>query len=305
MNNRAGFFDDARGIAIIRESLQPVKPDPPRELPEKFKEKMFPLGTGCIPGIGTVLFDIYGTLFTSAAGDIGVSGEYLPGSLDEFALQWTGNYTGEELKQYFREEVIKTHERMFPVTPYPEVLVEQIWEQFPGRPKDLSPREFALRYELAINPVYPMPGVLETLAALQSLGLTLGIISNAQFFSPLLFEACFGKSLKDLGFTEELLIFSYQMGEAKPAPSLFRKAREYLDKNSGKAETCLYIGNDMLNDIYGADAFGFKTVLFAGDARSLRLREGNRLTEKTIPTAVIKNIPDIMDLVAGGSHVSP
>jgi putative hydrolase of the HAD superfamily len=32
------------------------------------------------------------------------------------------------------------------------------------------------------------------------------------------------------------------------------------------------VGNDMLNDIYPAKKLGFQTALFAGDARSLRLR---------------------------------
>ncbi|MGD8667822.1 MAG: hypothetical protein PVI58_17580, partial [Desulfobacterales bacterium] len=35
----------------------------------------------------------------------------------------------------------------------------------------------------------------------------------------------------------------------------------------------LVVGNDMLNDIYPAKKMGFQTALFAGDARSLRLRK--------------------------------
>ncbi len=305
MNKRSDVFDGKKGAAIIKESLRPIKPEAPEELPQKFTDRLFPQNIKHISGIKTVLFDVYGTLFISAAGDIGSGRDYMKGNIDDFALAWTDNYTGEELKHYFHEKVTETHEALFPVTPYPEVLVEKIWEQFPGRRKNISPEEFALRYELAVNPVYPMPGTLETLIGLKSMGIKMGIISNAQFFTPLLFEACFDTSLQDLGFTEELLVYSYKIGEAKPAPSLFRKAFEYLDKHDLNAENCLYVGNDMLNDIFGAGAFGFKTALFAGDTRSLRLRENNRLTDNTIPTTVIKNIPDIIDIISGGVHVSP
>ncbi|MDR2901306.1 MAG: HAD family hydrolase [Treponema sp.] len=305
MNNHVSAFDDAKAIAIIKESLQPIEPQLPNVLPEKYRGCLFPQRISHLPDIQCVLFDIYGTLFVSAAGDIGTGSGYLRGNIDEFALAYTEDSTGEELKHYFREEVIKTHELLFPVTPYPEVQVENIWEVFPGRRQDISPAEFALRYELAVNPVCPMPGTLETLTKLQSMGIKLGIISNAQFFTPLLFEACFGKSLQALGFTEELLIYSYKEGEAKPAPSLFRKAKDYLDGQHIPAEHCLYVGNDMLNDIYGAQTFGFKTALFAGDRRSLRLRENSRITDNTIPTLVLNDITNITDLLSGGVHVSP
>jgi putative hydrolase of the HAD superfamily len=304
MNNQSEQFDDAKAISIIKESLQPIKSEVPKIVLERFSDRLFPQNIQPLDGIQCVLFDVYGTLFVSAAGDIGVGSEYLRGNIDEFAFAYTENYTGEELKRYFCGEVMKTHVELFPVTPYPEVLVEKIWEQFPGRKKHISPAEFALRYELAVNPVFPMPGTAEALTALQSMNITLGIVSNAQFFTPLLFDACFGKSLKDLGFTTELLIYSYKEGEAKPAPSLFRKAKDYLDEQSMKAENCLYIGNDMLNDVYGAQNLGFQTALFAGDERSLRLREGNRLTDKTLPSAVIQNISDIVDLITGAAHVS-
>ncbi|MDZ7774545.1 MAG: HAD hydrolase-like protein [Bacteroidales bacterium] len=38
-------------------------------------------------------------------------------------------------------------------------------------------------------------------------------------------------------------------------------------------QEALFIGNDMLNDVYAANKAGFKTALFAGDKRSLRWRK--------------------------------
>jgi putative hydrolase of the HAD superfamily len=161
----------------------------------------------------------------------------------------------------------------------------------------MDPQEFALRYELAINPVFPKPGVPELFEKLKNLGIILGIISNAQFFTPLLFEVFFDKSPEALGFDPRLLIYSFELGEAKPSPVLFKKAADELRSRGISPDTVLYVGNDMLKDIYGAAATGFKTALFAGDGRSLRLREGNPLTEKLLPEGIIRCLSDIPAMI--------
>jgi putative hydrolase of the HAD superfamily len=284
-------------------------------------------------GIKTVIFDIYGTLFSSAAGDIGVHTGYVKGkaqgSLDALALELPGGFTGEELKEYFRQSVMKIHLEKYANTPYPEVKVEEIWAAFlAGTPAELRrsegvleaslrnpppehptdneetdptaiAMELALRYELAVNPVYPMEGARETLGILRDKGFRLGLISNAQFFTPLLFDAFFGASPEQSGFDPELLTYSYELGEAKPSPGLFAPALRRLANLGQNAETCLYVGNDMLNDIFAADSSGFKTLLFAGDSRSLRLREGNKLIARhaTRPDGVIRRLDDIPDIL--------
>ena len=46
-----------------------------------------------------------------------------------------------------------------------------------------------------------------------------------------------------------------------------------LGKNGVAPGEVLYVGNDMLNDVYAAGQVGFRTALFAGDQRSLRMRQ--------------------------------
>jgi putative hydrolase of the HAD superfamily len=121
----------------------------------------------------------------------------------------------------------------------------------------------------------------------------LGLISNAQFFTPLLFDAFFGKSPEELGFDPRLLCYSFEAGEAKPSPALFKMAVDGLKSRGISPDAALFVGNDMLNDIYGAAAAGFKTARFAGDPRSLRLRKGNPLTAKLLPQGVIRGLSDI------------
>ena len=292
-------------VSLIRRASAPLPLFPPPELPPDLEALPAapPLG-----GIRAVIFDVYGTLFISAAGDIGTMGgapapHY---SLDNLAGEY--GCSAEELRGYFRGAVLKRHEALRGKIAHPELRVEELWAEFLTRrdePRGSPPddgrsgsigdkaRELALRYELTVNPVYPMPAAEETLGLLRRRGMTLGLISNAQFFTPLLFAAFFGGLPEALGFDPELLIYSFEQGEAKPSPKLFAPAVRRLEALGLKAENALYVGNDMLNDIFAAGQAGVKTVLFAGDRRSLRLREGDRRIRGVMPDRVIQNLQDL------------
>jgi putative hydrolase of the HAD superfamily len=243
-----------------------------------------------------LLFDLYGTLFISGAGDIAAGpaeagpGAGPPGRIKGDALA--------AMQDHFRREVERRHwEARETGTAWPEVTVEEIWAAYGG---PLPPgwdgsgiRELALRYELALNPVYPMPGAEDRIRTLAAAGFILGIISNAQFFSPLLFSAFFGAPPEKLGFDPALLIYSFTMKEAKPSPRLFAKARKVLAARGIGPEETLYIGNDMRNDIIPGAAAGFETALFAGDRRSLRLREGDSACAERRPRLVLRNLQSL------------
>jgi putative hydrolase of the HAD superfamily len=323
--------------ALIRDSSPPMTPAPAPPLPPDYEKLLYPgRRPAPLPGVRALIFDIYGTLFTSAAGDISHDCGYMRrsldsraassraasslSSLDNLALRLGGACTGEELKEYFHSSVLKIHERLFAKTAYPEVRAEEIWAGFlkglidpglkdpglkdPGlldpnasaRDLAMSPEELAVRYELAVNPVYVMPGAGETIRALKEAGFVLGLISNAQFFTPLLFDAFLGASPAVLGFDQGLLIYSFGEGEAKPSPALFAKARRRLAELGIAPEAAACLGNDMLNDVYAASSAGFKTLLFAGDGRSLRLREDKSDIKKIRPDAVIRSLSDIPSL---------
>ena len=80
--------------------------------------------------------------------------------------------------------------------------------------------------------------------------------------------------------------------------SLFGKVVDILEKEYNiKSDEVVYVGNDMLNDIYCASQFGFKTVLFAGDVRSLRLRANDERIQNIKPSAIITELPQLVDLV--------
>ncbi|MGB5620116.1 MAG: HAD family hydrolase, partial [Desulfobacterales bacterium] len=154
----------------------------------------------------------------------------------------------------------------------------------------------ALEYELTVNPVFPMPGLKTLLSACHNHGLPMGIISNAQFYTSSLLAWFLGSSLEKSGFDHRLNLLSFRFGYAKPSTFMFKRAADALTGIGIPVASALYVGNDMLNDIRPASVVGFKTALFAGDGRSLRLRESDDRCRELIPDLIVT---DLRQLIAG------
>ena len=225
--------------------------------------------------IQCILFDIYGTLFISGSGDIGnakkkgFDSQKIKQLLQKFSIRKTPRDLVNELVVTIED---KHRQLINEGIEYPEIEIDQIWKQILGINVLEHVRRFAIEYELIVNPVYPMPHLKKILAFCREQNLRMGIISNAQFFTPLLFEWFLHASPEDLGFHSELIFLSYQIRHAKPSMVLFKKAATAISTQRIQPSASLYVGNDMLNDIYPAKQLGFQTALFAGDSRSLRLR---------------------------------
>ncbi len=264
----------------IRALSRPLEPKP-----TEIADHLVPL-----EGIEAVLFDIYGTLFISAAGDIGV-GLVADGDEAFKAALQAVNLPAKGEAAMLSRAIKADHARKRSMgIEYPEVDITDIWQQVLTQlglsvaPERLQ--RLALEYELRVNPVWPMPGLAATLEALRQRGLKLGLISNAQFFTPLLFPALLGRSLPELGFSCECCVFSWQVGEAKPSRRLFDLALQGLKASGIQSRQVLYLGNDRLNDLLPAELGRLCTGLVAGDARSLRLREGEARSRGVKPDLV-------------------
>jgi putative hydrolase of the HAD superfamily len=120
-----------------------------------------------------------------------------------------------------------------------------------------------------------MPGIKVLLARCRQLDIHLGIISNAQFYTPFLFEWFLDADTTALGFDPRLTVYSFQHGVAKPSLLLFQLAARRLKRFGIAPHETAFIGNDVFNDIAPSLETGFQTILFAGDARSLRLRKNH------------------------------
>jgi putative hydrolase of the HAD superfamily len=251
------------------------------ELIADYLAPMSPLPTSLQPGgslsgkIQCVLFDIYGTLFISGSGDIRAAAKSLPPSdqLEHLLRKYDVGKTPQILVAELHDAIKAKHRRLKDSgIDYPEVRIDEIWQPILAIDDMRRVRRFAIEYELIVNPVYPMPHLETLLAACRQKNLAMGIISNAQFFTPLLFEWFLDARTEQLGFDSELVFLSYQLGYAKPSPVPFKMAASAIKAKGFNTTAALFVGNDMLNDIYPAQRLGFQTALFAGDARSLRLR---------------------------------
>jgi putative hydrolase of the HAD superfamily len=250
--------------------------------------------------IQCILFDVYGTLFISASGDISIAREqsrqtqHLKYLLHRYQIKKKPEIV---LNDFFSVIDIE-HKRLRKTgVDFPEVEIDRIWTRVLEIDDHDAVRDFAVEFELIINPVYSMPNLEKMLSGCKKSKVLLGIISNAQFFTPYLFNWFLDSNLKDLGFQSDLIFYSYKSGHAKPSPFMFEAAAKTLRKMDIFSHSVLYVGNDMLNDIYPAKMVGFKAGLFAGDARSLRLRENHPKCQNLFADLVITDLVQILDLV--------
>ena len=248
-----------------------------------------------------VLFDIYGTLFISKAGDIGVAKGEAEKCLEEitglFRSYGVDEDTRAVIEKFFKEIHVGKEVLRKGGVEYPEVVIEDIWKRVLKIDDGEKMKRLAIEYELIVNPVYPMPNLKEMLSACRKSHILMGIISNAQFYTPHLFSAFLDETLENLGFKNELLFFSYRLGYGKPSVDLFETVARVLERGGVPREQALYVGNDMRKDIYPAKRAGFQTALFAGDARSLNLGENDPGCEDVVPDIVITDLVQVLDFL--------
>jgi len=249
-----------------------------------------------LPNIRAVLFDVYGTLLISGSGEVGTVGRAACEQALTEAFEATGSAMTAPAAQGVEclyEAIGASHvaSRAAGVD-HPEVDIVKIWRTVLAELgyAAIDPARLAVEYEARANPCWPMPQMQECLEQLNQASVVLGIISNAQFFTPDLFVALLGKSAETLGFDPQLAYYSYRHGQAKPGLQMHEQAVESLRARRIAPDEALYVGNDMLNDILPARKAGFCTALFAGDRRSLRRRENDRRVAGIVPDLVLTDL---------------
>lgn len=264
---------------------------------------MLPIPTGVQPHgrlsrrPKAILFDVYGTLFISGSGDISIAekksgnAEKLNGLFQKFGIR----LPVKKILHNFFSRIEEEHIRMKSNgVDFPEVRIEEIWGSVLGITDAEILTQFAREYEATVNPVCPMPNAEKIFHHCRSRHLLMGIISNAQFYTAELFSVFFKTDLPSLGFDPDLLFYSFVFGYAKPSSFLFQKAAAALEQKQIAPASVLYIGNDMLNDIYPARNAGFQTALFAGDIRSLRMREEDERCAGLKPDIIITDLKQLI-----------
>ncbi len=269
---------------------------------------------GPLDGVRGVLFDVYGTLLISAAGDIGagsasreVRRTAMAAALRDAGIADAGTAAGAAhdalrlvtaLEAAIRAQHAAIRERGLE---YPEVELRELWRRLLPGAGTAAVERAAVSYECRVNPVWPMPGAAAAVAALQA-RVPVGIVSNAQFFTPPVLAAL----LPELRIDPRLAVWSYAEREAKPSPRLFAAAAARMAHHCRLSpREVVMVGNDMRNDLLGAGSAGLRTALFAGDARSLRLRRDDPRCAAVHPDLVLTHLSQLpAALRRGNTHVA-
>lgn len=283
-------------VPLIRERSTELLPQPTNEAPK----------LPALPDVRAILFDVYGTLVISGSGDISLAksesrDQPLRESLAEYNLPQPEGRLDEAFTRAIHEA---QNRRRAEGIEFPEVEIREVWQTFlaaivetelPAGPL----QQLALGYELRVNPVWPMPDLREVIFWIQQARIPTGIVSNAQFFTPLLFQAFLDHKPEDLGFVPERCVWSYVEREGKPSRRLYEDMARKLHETTGFSPAqALYVGNDIRNDIGPAQAVGFRTALFAGDARSLRWRRDDPTYGTIQPDAVLTQLAQLREIVS-------
>ena len=247
-----------------------------------------------IKGIKAVTVDIYGNLLTSNSNQLKEQEERAyKKTVEEFGLESKWN----KLKQIFDEQVEKEHKKKkTKKIEFPEILTEKVWKKVLekiGAP-DLNELKVAYFFDAA-KTRSPYPNSFETLKNLKDRGIKVGIASNSQFYTKIDLDFFLGKSSngkirrwQDF-FEPELNSFSFELGFSKPNKKFFEKQLKKF-----KAKEIVQVGNDIVKDIWAAQSLGIKTVLFAGDKKSLRLEKKELEVE---PDAIITDWKQLLEVI--------
>lgn len=280
--------DDFVAVAKVPEDYLPLLG---KELPRK------PLA---------VIVDVYGTLLASAVGDIGpVAGwDSSAARDDDDADAAFPHDMAARLKAIVTRDHAQAREAGIP---WPEVFSPSVFARALDLPFDDAARA-AVAWECTANPCSIMPGADRFLHCCRRQGLTTGIVSNAQFYTPLFIEVAFGASLSEdddqalfadpdtavpLGFDRDLLLWSWETGRAKPDDWMFRELASRLSSRGVAADRVLFVGNDALNDCAAAGRAGMMTALFCGDDRSFKPRTGHPDVAAHPPTVLVQSWEDL------------
>lgn len=286
------------GMLKNRQPLEPIPTDVVAELQR-------------LPSVRAIIFDIYGTLVISGSGDVGSADQTEQTSHIGEALSAIGISPPPEAippLKMLQDQIRQLNDgRRSETCPYPEVDILVAWREVLARcglnvADDVAQIvRLAVEYESRANPTWPMPGARQLLARLKEADYPLGIVSNAQVFTlPLvedLLEGNEGQSLAAGGFDLDLCFFSNRFRQAKPGPRLFDGLRDALARGGIEPGEAVYVGNDMLNDIWAASCAGLKTAWFAGDARSCRRREDDPRCRSLRPDVVLTDLLQLLECV--------
>lgn len=283
----AGRLQEKASTSYNLRSIEPVA------YPSK-KEKIF--------DVRAVIFDVYGTLVNylkpgieDSAKRSGLFKEAFRNVANRFGLTPFLSEMDPEadpektLYDLYHGLIALRHEKSVKAgVEFPEVKIEEVWDlillmlkrrgydpkvHFPEDPSNLA-RYCAFCYNFYSLGRCLYPNVVEALTSLKKSNFVLGILSNAQFYTPIDLTLFIREQSRGVYedynelFNPDLTFFSCEYGVAKPNTLLFRKLYDALYEYHILPQQTVFVGNDLVLDIDPAAKAGMQSALFTGDKSS-------------------------------------
>jgi putative hydrolase of the HAD superfamily len=281
-----------------------------------------------LKGVRAVIFDVYGTmvnywrpgfearetreaLLLDAFAE--VSSRF--GMDDTLAGMNPGESPGKTLNDFYNGLIALNHQKSVSKgIELPEVRVEEVWSVIvmmlkrngydagayaPGGDAADFARYLAYTYNFLSMGRELYPGVAGALRRLKDGNIVLGILSDAQFYTPmdltLLLRDQSGGGVDDYNelFDVDLTFLSCEYGFVKPSEVLFRRLFDALYEYHITPAQTVFAGNDLSVDIKPAAALGMRTALFCGDDAMLFGGDGG-----VVPDIVFSDWGELADKVS-------
>jgi len=252
-----------------------------------------------LKGVRAAIFDVYGTMVnywrpgfeareTREGLLLGAFEEIVSrfGMGDVLAGMNPGEPPAKTLNDFYNGLLALNHQKSAGKgIEFPEVRVEEVWSVIvmmlkrngydvdrhaPGNAGDFA-RYLGYTYNFFSMGRELYPGVVDALKRLRGNNIALGILSDAQFYTPvdltLLLRDQSGGAVDDYNelFDVDLTFLSCEYGFVKPSEVLFRRLFDALYEYQITPEQTVFAGNDLSVDIKPAAALGMRTALFCGD----------------------------------------
>ena len=281
-------------ILINRSPLEPL---PTHVTPELKK----------LRDVRAVVFDVYGTLIVSGSGDVGsvdetdrslVMGRALAeAGVQDFVLNeisWNGLRCVISQMNQVRSNEHCVSPEVDIIAAWRDLLDSNGWSVSDQAISDVV--RLATRFESMANPTWPMPGAADLIQQLHSREICLGIVSNAQVFTTLLVDdLTIPKKNNEPVFQHDLCFFSNRFRHSKPGPRMFDALAQSLQRRNILPQEAIYVGNDMLNDVWAAKQIGMRTAWYAGDRRSARRREEDSRCGELSADLILTSLPQLLE----------
>ncbi len=316
-------------MSIVAEFARLIHEKDKRDFDRVLTPLSYPSRTEKLYDIKAVIFDIYGTLVNYWRSDF-INDEQKESALlaafrktsdffkfTDFLRKMNPSDSPERtLRDFYHGLIALSHEKSLKkgIT-FPEVRIEEVWEVilmmlarhgYDPSKLDLGeenelPRCIAFYYNMHSLGRGFYDGVVDALSGLKKNNIKLGIISNAQFYTPIdltLFIRDQSNDIyddyKDL-FENDLVFLSYEYGMAKPNQILLRKLFDALYEYQILPQQTVFVGNDLSLDIKPAIEAGMRAAFFTGDDKSAFVHD---LSGKVIPDIVFDYWDDLPDKIS-------